>query len=325
MLILKCPGTVIASISTFLTCYYSINISNPMKRLSLIILASITLAACSPAPEKPLATIGIVTDIHYFRDREPGGSRYYALSKEKLSEAVDVFNEQGVDFTVSLGDTFDPDTDTYQDIADEFARLDAPVYKVLGNHDCIAPYGSEKQNAVLALLGIENPYYSVKGPDNLRLIFIDGNDVSIQSTAPGTPERAVAEKTMQELEDNGAPMARPYNGMLSEEQTRWLVSELDAARNASDEVLVFSHMPLEPRDIDAALWDGEKIDSLLQSYPNVRAVFSGHHHSGAYHSSGKIMHYTFRGMIEGTENHYGIVRIYKDRIDVTEYPLEMAR
>lgn len=296
-----------------------------MKRLSLIILFCTTFAACGPVAEKPLATIGIVTDIHYCRVREPGGSRYYALSKVKLSEAVDMFNEVGVDFTVSLGDTFDPDPDTYQDIADEFARLDAPVYKVLGNHDCIAPYGSEKQNAVLALLGIENPYYSVKGPNDLRLIFIDGNDVSIQSTAPGTPKRAVAEEMLQELADNGAPLARPYNGMLSEEQIRWLVSELDVARNASEEVLVFSHMPLEPRDIDAALWDGGKIDSLLQSYPNVRAVFSGHHHSGAYHLSGKIMHYTFRGMIEGTVNHYGIVRIYKDRIDVIEYPQEQAQ
>lgn len=296
-----------------------------MKRLSLIILFCTTFAACGPVAEKPLATIGIVTDIHYCRDREPGGSRYYALSKVKLSEAVDMFNEVGVDFTVSLGDTFDPDPDTYQDIADEFARLDAPVYKVLGNHDCIAPYDSEKQNAVLALLGIENPYYSVKGPNDLRLIFIDGNDVSIQSTAPGTPKRAVAEEMLQELADNGAPLARPYNGMLSEEQIRWLVSELDVALNASEEVLVFSHMPLEPRDIDAALWDGEKIDSLLQSYPNVRAVFSGHHHSGAYHLSGKIMHYTFRGMIEGTVNHYGIVRIYKDRIDVIEYPQEQAQ
>ena len=292
-----------------------------MKRLPLIILACITLASCSPASEEPLATIGIVTDIHYFRGRESGGSRYYALSKEKLAEAVDVFNEQGVDFTVSLGDTFDPDPDTYQDIADEFARLDSPVYKVLGNHDCIAPYGSEKQNSVLALLGIENPYYSVKGPNNLRLIFIDGNDVSIQSTASGTPKRALAEKMLRELADNDEPQARPYNGMLSEDQTGWLVSQLAAARNASEEVLVFSHMPLEPRDIDAALWDGEKIDSLLQSYPNVRAVFSGHHHSGACHRSGKIMHYTFRGMIEGTENHYGIVRIYKEKIDVTEYPL----
>lgn len=296
-----------------------------MKRLSLIILFCTTFAAFGPVAEKPLATIGIVTDIHYCRDREPGGSRYYALSKVKLSEAVDMFNEVGVDFTVSLGDTFDPDPDTYQDIADEFARLDAPVYKVLGNHDCIAPYDSEKQNAVLALLGIENPYYSVKGPNDLRLIFIDGNDVSIQSTAPGTPKRAVAEEMLQELADNGAPLARPYNGMLSEEQIRWLVSELDVALNASEEVLVFSHMPLEPRDIDAALWDGGKIDSLLHSYPNVRAVFSGHHHSGAYHLSGKIMHYTFRGMIEGTVNHYGIVRIYKDRIDVIEYPQEQAQ
>lgn len=73
-----------------------------MKRFSLIILAGVALAACSPAPEKPVATIGIVTDIHYCRDREPGGSRYYALSKAKLAEAVDVFNEQGVDFTFPL-------------------------------------------------------------------------------------------------------------------------------------------------------------------------------------------------------------------------------
>lgn len=278
------------------------------------------VSSCSPFAGKPLLTIGVVTDIHYYRDREPAGTRYYSLSAEKLSEAVDTFNGQDVDFTVSLGDTFDPDIRSYQDIEAVFARLKNPVYKVLGNHDCIAPYGTQEQNEVMAAMGIDNPYFSIDAGHGIRCIFIDGNDISYQSTAEGSPGRKVAEEVRQSLEDADKPMAARYNGMLSGKQKDWLKNELESADKAGESVLVFGHMPLMPRDIDAAQWDGEQIDSLLQGYSNVRAVFSGHHHAGASCESGQIMHYTFKGMIEGTQNHYGIIRVYKDRIDVTEYP-----
>ena len=291
-----------------------------LRRFTL--LAALLLAACSPKPERPIVTIGVVTDIHYYRDRETAGTRHYALSADKLGEAVDFFNEQDVDFTVSLGDTFDPDIATYQDLSDQFSRLDNPVYKVLGNHDCIAPYGSDKQNEVLEAMGIDNPYYSIRGGKGFRYVFIDGNDISIQSTAPGTPEREMAEEKLRQLVEEGAPMARNYNGMLSYKQTEWLKAEIEAAADAGEEVIIFGHMPLLPLGIDAAQWDGEKVDSLLQGYRNVRAVFSGHHHSGAHCQSGHIMHHTFKGMIEGTGNHYGIIRVYKNHIDVTEYPEE---
>ncbi len=281
------------------------------------------VAACAPGKtEKPLATIGVVTDIHYFRDRETVGNRCYSLSAAKLAEAVRTFNEQKVNFTLSLGDTFDPDPSTYQDLEDVFAKLDKPVYKLLGNHDCIAPYGSDIQNAVLDALGIKKTYYTVAGPHKLRFIFIDGNDISLHSTAPGTPERELAERKLQELKMKGEISAQPYNGMLSETQFDWLRIQLDKAYDKGESVIVCGHMPWMPRNIEAALWEGERVDSLLQRYDNVRAVFAGHHHSGAYCKSGNIEHFTFKGMIVGKENHFAIARIYKDRIEVTDYPIE---
>ena len=83
----------------------------------------------------PLVTFGVVTDVHYSNVNEMRINRYYKLSKEKLIEAVNTFNQQNVDFTVVLGDVIDGDIDSYADIKTVFASLKKPVYKVFGNHD----------------------------------------------------------------------------------------------------------------------------------------------------------------------------------------------
>lgn len=287
-----------------------------MKIKSLLpVFLVLALVGCN---DKPLATIGVVTDIHYYREKPVRINRYYTMSADKLAEAVDTFNAEKVDFTVSLGDTFDPDLAWFQDIDEQFARLDAPVYKLLGNHDCIAPYGSPEENAVLEALGLENPYFSIV-ENGIRFIFIDGNDVSLMSTAEGTPERLDAEATRAALLEAGVPYAAEYNGKFSQKQLDWLNSELAAAHAEGEMVILFGHMPLMPRDIDAAQWDGAEIDALLQEYPEVNAVLTGHHHHGAHMESGHIQHYTFQGMIEGQQNHYAVVRIFKDRIEITGY------
>lgn len=289
-----------------------------MKKTLFLFLAAL-VSSCAPVKDKPVLTIGVVTDIHYCRDREPSKNRYYSLSADKLSEAVKYFNRQKVDFTVSLGDTFDPDMRSYQDLEAEFSKLRKPLYKLLGNHDCIAPYGSARMDSVMAVMGIDNPYYAFSTGKGYRCIFIDGNDISIQSTAPGSAGREKARQMLDALKAAGQPMARNYNGMLSEEQTEWLVSQIESAAAAGEEVLVFGHMPLLPRDIRAAQWDGEQIDSLLQAHANVKAVFAGHHHEGAHVESGHIVHHTFKGMIDGTQNSFGIIRVYKDRLEIEDF------
>lgn len=290
-----------------------------MKQVrTLALLSALLIASCNPEADSPVLTIGVVTDLHYCRGREPAKDRYYSLSTEKLSEAVSYFNGQKVDFTVSLGDTFDPDMSSYQDVAGIFANLNNPVYKILGNHDIIAPYGMPRQDSVMVAMGISSPYFSIRTGKGIRCIFIDSNDISFQSTATGSVGRETAQCMLTSLKTAGLPMAAKYNGMLSDRQKKWLEAEIEAAEKAGESVLVFSHMPLMPRNIKAAEWDGEQIDSLLQAHANVKAVFAGHHHEGAYFESGHILHYTFKGMVSGTQNHYGLIRVFKDHIEVEE-------
>ena len=74
-----------------------------------------------------------------------------------------------------------------------------------------------------------------------------------------------------------------------------------------------------PRTLSAVQWDGEAIDSMLQEYPVVKAVLSGHHHKGAQTISGNTHHFTFEGMIDGTENHYAVVKVFRNRIEIDGY------
>lgn len=81
-------------------------------------------------------------DLHY-ADRSPNGSRYYRQSLTKLSECVELMNEQRVDFVIELGDFKDqnvhPDEEEtlrfLETIESTFTQFKGPVYHVLGNHD----------------------------------------------------------------------------------------------------------------------------------------------------------------------------------------------
>jgi len=87
---------------------------------------------------------GIVTDIHYADRVTPDNSnRYYKESLGKLSECVDLMNEQDLDFLIELGDFKDQGAvpkeeetlDFLNTVEKEFRRFKGPCYHVLGNHD----------------------------------------------------------------------------------------------------------------------------------------------------------------------------------------------
>ena len=103
--------------------------------------------------------IGIITDAHYSA-KENSNGRYYSASKQKISEAVQVFNNAGVDMAISLGDLVDNEYTDYSDIQVELAKLSMPMYKILGNHDFITPFSEEQQSAAIKVLGITNRYFS---------------------------------------------------------------------------------------------------------------------------------------------------------------------
>jgi 3',5'-cyclic AMP phosphodiesterase CpdA len=87
---------------------------------------------------------------------------------------------------------------------------------------------------------------------------------------------------------------RPH-GEASPEKLKWLESELRAAKNKKL-IMIFTHqllMPTTPRDTSPewSIWmvkNHEKVRVMLERYPNVRLVISGHHHASRVITAGNI-------------------------------------
>ncbi|MCM1300424.1 MAG: metallophosphoesterase [Alistipes senegalensis] len=271
--------------------------------------------------ESPLFTFGVVTDVHYSSVKETWAARHYTESEEKLREAVATFNRAHVDFVVSLGDMIDGDVGSYAVIRPILEQSAAPVYKILGNHDYLEPYGSEEQRHVLEVLGISDPYFSVSR-NGYRLLFLDSNDLSVYARAKDSPEYEEAVALLDSLKRSGAANARQYNGAIGKAQRAWLVRELSAAESRGERVICFAHMPLMPPAGQFTLWNNMQIAALLQKYACVRAFLAGHHHKGGVARFGSVLHFTFQGMIEGLDNHYAIVEVYPEKFVIRGYGVQ---
>jgi 3',5'-cyclic-AMP phosphodiesterase len=87
---------------------------------------------------------------------------------------------------------------------------------------------------------------------------------------------------------------KPY-GDANTKGLQWLEGELNEYRNKKL-IIVFTHqlvMPTTPRDTSLiwSFWmvrNHEKLRSMLELYPNVRLVVSGHHHASRVTTSGRV-------------------------------------
>jgi 3',5'-cyclic AMP phosphodiesterase CpdA len=61
----------------------------------------------------------------------------------------------------------------------------------------------------------------------------------------------------------------------------WLEKQLQRAKRKLKEVIIVTHHPLFPENGFEAL-NNREILSLIEKYPNVRAVLSGHHYEGCF-------------------------------------------
>lgn len=298
-----------------------------LSLLALFLLPGLCAASPAPAadaPEAPLFSVGIVTDVHYSNRKEPANNRYYGASKRKLEEAVATFNDAHVDWVVSLGDLIDCEIDSYADIAPILGSAAAPVLKIAGNHDFPVPFDEERQRVFSRTMGLDRPYFSVVRA-GFRLLFLDGNEVSIYAHAEGSPQHAAGEKMLAELTAEGASNARHYNGALGGEQLAWLMRELEEATAARQQVVCFCHMPALPLLGRYTLWNNLSVAALLEAAPCVKAYLSGHHHPGGWGTYGNVHYVTFQGMIEGPDNHYAIVEVYPEKLVIRGFGAEKSR
>jgi 3',5'-cyclic AMP phosphodiesterase CpdA len=255
---------------------------------------------------------GLVADAQY-ADVPAAGARHYRKSLDKLRSCVEEFNRQDLDFAIHLGDFIDRSFASYADILPIYRELKAPGYFALGNHD-FGVTDAEKAK-ITETLGMESRYYdfTVKG---WRFAVLDGNEVSLQGTAKGTPERTAAEKILADMTARKAPHARPYNGGVSAAQLAWLDKVLAEADAKSQPAVVFCHFPVYPMNA-LNLWNREEVIAVLESHPCVVAYINGHDHAGNYGAKEGIHYLTVNGMVDTPDTTaYGVAVRNGDGLDI---------
>jgi predicted phosphodiesterase len=252
---------------------------------------------------KPIR-FGIVTDIHYADRATPdNSSRYYKESLEKLSECVDLMNEQAVDFLIELGDFKDQGAVPREEetlvflntIEKEFRRFKGPLYHVLGNHD----HDSISKQQFLD--GISNEgftrasnYYSFN-MNSFHFIVLDANYTS-----------------QGKAYDHGN--FDWTDAHIPEYQMEWLKKDL-AGNNMPTVIFIHHRLDTPPADKIYCPVNADAIRKILENDGNVMSVFQGHYHEGGISKINNIHYYTLKAVIEGTgpeNNNYAIAEIDRD-------------
>ena len=272
---------------------------------------------------KPLFKIGLVTDIHH-ADKDEKIGRQYRQAADKLAEAVEEFNKEDVDMMITLGDHVDNDMQNYPIIDTVFRKFNGPVYKVLGNHDFIAPYSQERQDSIFSAMGVDERYYSLR-KRGIRLLMLDGTDVAVFSHPEGSPAHAEALQTIDSLKKAGSKNHRNYNGGIGGKQMEWLEYQLKRAQANKDIVICFCHMPMLPLGGKYTLFNSPQVTKTLSEAPCVKAMITGHHHPGGYGTLDGIHYLSLCGAVEGADNSFSIAEVYYDRIVIKGYGREQSR
>ena len=154
--------------------------------------------------------VGIVSDVQY-ADIQDGHSflgvpRYYRASLDGLQRAISGWQEQQVEFGIQFGDLIDgfnpkdQSEKAMQTVLTQFAKLQKPVYHMIGNH-CLYNLPRQRLNEVLGIQGMTS-YYSFSPHQAWRFVVIDAYDVSMLGWPEGHPLHTQAKAILDERNIN---------------------------------------------------------------------------------------------------------------------------
>jgi manganese-dependent ADP-ribose/CDP-alcohol diphosphatase len=174
--------------------------------------------------------------------------RYYRNSLVALRRAVDSWRRADVDFAIHFGDIvdgFQPRDGSVQAINDVLGALDRlqkPHYHMLGNH-CLYNLPRPVLNKMLDIPDADGggSYYAFSPHPGVRIIVLDGYDISILGWPEGHPHRELAkalldkhnpseDKNNPELMEGNGKRFVMFGGGVSEAQLAWLKAELQQAK-----------------------------------------------------------------------------------------------
>lgn len=277
----------------------------------MISLSTFAFAQETQTESTPL-TIGLAADPQA-ADKPAKGTRNYRGSKAKLTEFVSEMNRLQPRAAVILGDLVDDSEEMLFEVILKLSGLHLPFFAVAGNHDFEAfAYNPQQTYGALTMPA---PWFreELKSPDdtNWRLLFIDGNRMSLHAW----PKNSSEQRRSKKYHKKWAPDSPEWNGGIGEDQLLWLKLELQEAQKAGDPVIIFCHYPIYPEN-NHNLWDSGAILEILESRSCVKAWISGHNHAGNYAEYSGVHHITLKGMVEGESNPFALMSLYPDRLEI---------
>jgi predicted phosphodiesterase len=268
-----------------------------------------------------LFRFGLLSDLHYWHG-SPENNRFYRQSDAKLQRCINRFNQERLSFVLDLGDVIDRDWQSFDHILPLYKRFNAPVHHLAGNHDL--EVAEQYKQQVSSRLGIASSYRSfVQG--KWRFVLLDGHDISLFAHPKESASYQLADKALQELQQNNAPNAKPYNGALGREQLSWLQHVLEDASQKQHHVIIVCHYPVFPLD-EHNLLNATEVLKAIGSFSCVKVWLSGHNHSGGYGFHQGIHFVNLQAMVETPdEGAFCIAEIFDGSINLKGFEREISR
>ncbi len=245
---------------------------------------------------------GIFTDPHY-AERPPANNRYYSESLGKISECIELMNQEKVDFLIELGDLKDQrdnplEAETLQfltTVENELKRFNGPIFHVLGNHDHDSISKQQFLNAI-SNTGFSSAlnYFSFN-LGSFHFIVLDTNFTSDGNAY----DHGNFDWTDAHLPDH---------------QLKWLTKDL---QDNVAPTIVFVHHQLDSISFESenrnhCPGNADAVRAILENAGNVIGVFQGHYHKGSLNRINDIFYYTLKAVVEGSgpeNNNYAIVEV----------------
>lgn len=259
---------------------------------------------------------GVIADCQYAAVKDKG-RRKYSLSKEKLTKCVADFNTMDLEYVIHLGDFIDRGFQNFDVLNPIFNQLQMPQYHVLGNHDFSVADNRKKD--VPEKMGLPSRYYDFE-VNGWRYVVLDGNDISFHAYPENSEEYRRAARYYSQHNFKSPK----WNGAIGAGQLSWLRGVLETAMRNGENVVLFCHFPIYPKNIHN-LWNAEEVIDLLEEFPCVKAYINGHNHKGAYGVKEGIHYLTLKGMVETRQTSYAVIKIDRDQIVVSGYGREKNR
>ncbi len=263
---------------------------------------------------------GVVADVQYCDcENAPRYNRYFAESIYRLREAKDTFNQNNLNFVVSLGDMIDKDWQSFDRILPVFDSIQTEKYHVLGNHDFSVE--DEDKPKVPKRLGMPSRYYHFVKED-WRFIVLDANDLSVKAHPKGTKTYLTSDSLLKSMQKQELTHAKEWNGGIGKKQMQWLRQQLKTAAMEDQKVIVFSHMPVTPLNLNT-LWNYDEVMEVLEGSHVVKAYFCGHYHEGNYELKNGVHYLNFKGILDTPDqNAFSIVELTENKIIINGFGRE---